>query len=794
MMQIVYFDRTQQFLTEMGSHVGETVYVTPSPAKADNLRTKLDRNSDVITIAKFTSQLVEALWTEGAPEVKRKSELLLIFGILKTKHLPTLGYEQFIQAYNLFSDLRSFTLNLEALTPVLDEQSPEVRKGIELFWNIIGLMGFVDEHGAYHELTEALRSSNEKLELKKRYVFWGFQHLNGQQVDLLKALAIRYDVIIPFPLSLKDKLRKTDWVSWLQDVRVEERELSAEITPRKASWLPVNSREMAKTLKEVLKPSDQIILGVSKLSASHLDLIPSGKLRFKIPHQVIDSDIALVSRLLWQKFFDANQSLSTLRRWLHEEFHRIVSEKKPEHLRKLKVLQLYQEAIGFITDLTDEEPLVDGFFLKLLHEVVILNQPRTAFIPIGDGDFSVDLKDMSNLDDIEGGRRVIFCVDERNEEIQSLGQNYTETIQKTLATIGPLKRSELELLFKQWQFQNVFAENDCLVLMAESTLKHSLIWKRLFQNLELQKLQGQFEAPARTILDHLSLVPKKTFEGSFSASKLQTFLDCPRKFYFSYVERMFPSMKLEKDFDALSSGTVLHKIIEEFYHRGLAIERLPELTKEVMEGHIKTQGLELSREARLQREIIFNHRSANGIQFLKKTEDVMGESIKWDIEREFKLDTEIRVSGRIDCIGVTPERIYLLDFKSSVSSASSNKEIEELESLQLWVYAMAAAKLIPDFSSKKIILGYVVLDDPSASNLMVSHEDDLDILKASKEFKVKLFKDQFAELFQRAQEKLLTVAASIKAETRFPATPRKLSACHFCELNKVCVKSEMGHE
>jgi len=186
MMQIIYFSQKEQFLTEMETYEGEKVYVTPSPAKADGLRIRLTgmKSQDVITIAKFTSTLVEHLWDNGErPEVKRKSELLLIFGILKNKYLPQLGYEQFTQAYNLFSDLRSFTLNEDALTSVLEEQPEEIRRAVELFWKLLELTGHLDEHGAYQQIGERLRSADEIESLNKTYVFWGFQHLNGQQVD-----------------------------------------------------------------------------------------------------------------------------------------------------------------------------------------------------------------------------------------------------------------------------------------------------------------------------------------------------------------------------------------------------------------------------------------------------------------------------------------------------------------------------------------------------------------------------------------------------------------------------------
>ena len=86
-MQIVYFSRKSQFLTEIQTILGEKKFIAPSPLKADGLRAQLinHSNSDVVTIAQFTADIIKGLWgnSEKLP-VKRKSELLLIFGILKS--------------------------------------------------------------------------------------------------------------------------------------------------------------------------------------------------------------------------------------------------------------------------------------------------------------------------------------------------------------------------------------------------------------------------------------------------------------------------------------------------------------------------------------------------------------------------------------------------------------------------------------------------------------------------------------------------------------------------------------
>lgn len=784
MMQIVYFSQKEQFLTEMETHVGEKVYVTPSPAKADGLRTRLTGKSsqDVITIAKFTSTLVEHLWQDGEkPEVKRKAELLLIFGILKNKYLPDLGYEQFTQAYNLFSDLRSFTLNEDALTSVLEEQPEEIKQAVQLFWKLLELTGYLDEHGAYQQIGERLRSADENEALKKTYVFWGFQHLNGQQVDLLKALAIRYNVVIPFPLALKEKLKKSDWLSWLKDSKTSELDLPVIENNPRASWIPVNSREIALHLKDFLKAGDQIILGVAKLSPLHIDIVPSKELSFKIPHQLVGAELKEVARDI-KKFTGTTVEL---KQWFMD------SLKKAPSLKHFRAYQLYLEALVSISDMTESEIKTDNFFLKLLAEVVSLNQPRTSYVPVSPDAMTMDLKDMSSLEDVDRKRRVLLCVDERFEDIQGLGQNYTESIQKALSALGPLKRNELELQFKHWEFKDLFSRADVTVFMGDGTLKHSLIWKRLFADIELVKTEKARPGVDRVVKDHFRTLDKKGFAGSFSASKLQTFIDCPRKFYFSYVDKVFPNIILEKDFDPMTSGTIIHEIIEKFFKENLEEKDLKALTTRVMQIYIKEKKLELPQDVYLQRELIFNHRALNGIQFIREIAEKTGEKIEWKIEESFSLDGSFKMNGRIDCLGLGQKYLFLLDFKSTEFSASSNTDVVDYEAVQLWAYAHASQGMIKDFDKKTIVLGYVVLDDPSKSNLLTEDEDFVKLLKPiCKSLK---FKDPFSQKLKEAQEKLTSLTLAIASETVYQARPRKANTCDFCELNKVCVKSEMAN-
>lgn len=793
MMQIVYFSQKSQLWERFHSLEGAVEFVAPSPAKADSLRLRLGSagfSHDVLTIAKFTSNLMNALCEiEEQPEIKRKSELLLIFGILKNKYLPNLGFEQFMQGYNLFSDLRSFTMNYDALASVLEEQPEEVRQAVGLFWKLLEATGFLDEHGAYHFIAERLRSSEEVPELKKTFVFMGFQHLNGQQVDLLKALAIRYRVIIPFPLELKPQLKRSDWVTWLAENKVEQVEFPLSPKEPKAQWHKINSREVTLNLKNILKDGDQIVLGVSNLSPLHLDIVPSTKVRFKIPHQLVQAEIQELASEL-KSAFRQDASLDKLEAYLLERRVNLIKANAPG-FKELKAIELFQDALEIVRELTDEELQLDGFLLKLLIDVVSLNQPRTSFVPMTEQELSVDLKDMGSLQDINHDRRTIIAVDERFDEVQSLGANYTEAIQKALAALGPLKRNELELQFKNWELKELFAEADVHLLMSESTLKHSLIWKRLLEGVELNPLEKTSPRNERKLADHFMSLAKKQFVGTYSATKFQSFIDCPRRFYFSYVDEVFPSVVLEKDFDSLASGTISHRIIELFHKENLSKDQLPALITRVMAGFIRERKLKLPREVYLKRELEFNHRALNGITFLEDLKSVLGFDINWKMEEGFEFTDSYKIRGKIDCMGLSKDTVLLIDFKSTGSSVPTKKDILNFDNLQLWTYAHAARRQVKDFEKMNVILAFVSLDKPADSLILISLAEHFDKIKASKISRSDLFDEGLDHYLKASEQKMTSLALAIEAEKDFPALPRTPSACHFCELTKVCVKSKV---
>src|SRR5690606_11380958 len=129
----------------------------------------------------------------------------------------------------------------------------------------------------------------------------------------------------------------------------------------------------------------------------------------------------------------------------------------------------------------------------------------------------------------------------------------------------------------------------------------------------------------------------------------------------------------------------------------VAEDGLRTLTTRIMEKYVKEKELVLPAEVYKQRELIFFHRALNGISFLRKLEHILNETIEWKIEERFSISEDYKLNGIIDCLAVTKNHVVLLDFKSTSSAAASNTDVVQYDAVQLWTYAKAAEKIIPDF-------------------------------------------------------------------------------------------------
>ena len=145
-----------------------------------------------------------------------------------------------------------------------------------------------------------------------------------------------------------------------------------------------------------------------------------------------------------------------------------------------------------------------------------------------------------------------------------------------------------------------------------------------------------------------------------SAGAINTYLSCPRRFYFQYVLRLpAPSTP------AMIAGMILHRVLERL-HRELGFlnaerskDALNDLLNEIIDA-------ESSLEAGSTDEIILRRYLLEKLINYLDTPDAYGGEVM-ELEKVFAWDPEpgLIFTGRIDRIDRTPNGVELIDYKSS---------------------------------------------------------------------------------------------------------------------------------
>src|SRR5690606_9968050 len=102
------------------------------------------------------------------------------------------------------------------------------------------------------------------------------------------------------------------------------------------------------------------------------------------------------------------------------------------------------------------------------------------------------------------------------------------------------------------------------LLVEDGLLKHDLGWKRLFENL---KYQAEFATAKAAAVeqDYKFFLPKTgpaPYPAKLSASRLQDFLDCPRRYHADRIEKIIPRVEATLELEPMALGTIEHSLVE----------------------------------------------------------------------------------------------------------------------------------------------------------------------------------------------------------------------------------------
>ena len=136
----------------------EVLVVTPNPTIADQIRNSFknaQQKTESVTISKFIKDELGSLLDESLLESFRgKSELNLLLGAIWKKVGEKNDYIGFKKAFNLLTELRSYSMNPQVFETVLEHYDPELARVVQIMHQILEDMEIIDEHKSYFLLSE----------------------------------------------------------------------------------------------------------------------------------------------------------------------------------------------------------------------------------------------------------------------------------------------------------------------------------------------------------------------------------------------------------------------------------------------------------------------------------------------------------------------------------------------------------------------------------------------------------------------------------------------------------------
>ena len=170
------------------------------------------------------------------------------------------------------------------------------------------------------------------------------------------------------------------------------------------------------------------------------------------------------------------------------------------------------------------------------------------------------------------------------------------------------------------------------------------------------------------------------FDVVWSAHRLKSYLECKRKYYYRYIQKI----QAKKE-DELNEGSFLHSLLDHLYRENNHYTTKEEIEKNITLLLDKLLPFETSDIA--YKKLLWQ-KKLQGFMEAQREHFALGWRV---IERESEFQGEIgglRFKGRIDRIDQNGTETLVIDYKSgSTKEANKTKNIETLTDLQMSIYA-----------------------------------------------------------------------------------------------------------
>jgi len=245
------------------------------------------------------------------------------------------------------------------------------------------------------------------------------------------------------------------------------------------------------------------------------------------------------------------------------------------------------------------------------------------------------------------------------------------------------------------------------------------------------------------------VVKKKSKEPQLiklSASSVKTYDQCPKKYFFNYIERA-----PKKDWVHFDLGNLCHKALEIFHQVNM---KKPVPKKEWNKLMGKCFGKARKKYPRLNDDLLKEAKDLlkDYLTALKKSGMPNVQGVETDFS--FNITDDVLIRGFLDRYDVMKDgRFHIIDYKTT-------KSVQYLDEEQLLIYGLWLRKQHPDIESFR------------GSYLLLRHDSNL----KSYDFTI--------EDVDKIEKKLINYASKIRDDDVWVPVPTRL--CNWCDFKDIC--------
>ncbi len=713
----------------------KSIIIVPSPNEADLLRAQLN-HLEVISFSNFLQN------HSGDLEVLKKSELMKLLSEIWIKTGQDENFNLFKMAFDYFTEIRNNTNDFDSFSSVVETLTKEQQSFYYHSYRILEEHEFYDEAKLINELQSRISSFT-----KENYIFWGFKFFNSNQIDFFNELSRTTKVSIGIPSEVINESTHLDWVNWIADYEIKELGIARSKVPSN------NFIENLSFKRDFLAGSDSNILSVNSFDLEWIQSLGS-EVYFKTEQEYFKQVLIKFKKIL-KKYI--GKEVKGLKLSLSALLESMIKEYK---YKEIKILSLILAQIEKIS----EEKKFSFFDFHLTISILDLDLPRVFLVNFNEDYALYSLDELLYI----GDKEVICFYESDKTHASNPFWNLPKETLKALGAIGAIKNTRFEELYKNFYRDELFFDKTKKLLIDQ---KFYLENKNIQSTLEGGDVsRWKVKSLTKNINSYVNLTANvKSNRKYHSATSLQAYLDCPRKFYFKYETKLMKPLDSSELMSSLERGRFEHLGIEKFMTENIADSEMGQWYENFFLEFFANKKVEF-KEFSSMKEISF-HRIHNGVKFTRALLEQFEEPQIY-FEKEI---TNPGYKGSIDLYVVGKNREAIIDFKAGQSSIPTVKGIIELKKIQTLFYADKIVKK-DDF-----MVGYFNLTSPKDSRILstFSYEQDGKNKRANNSLldTVQNYKQFEDELIKR-----------ISIDRQFLASPQDEMSCSYCEFRNVCLE------